>query len=277
MMTQEIKVHVIHTGTVIVNKNLPYTHQGASPYSWTGLFQPKSDLIEVPVSTYLIEHPKGLVLIDSGWSSVNRTHWGQIKNLSFQYPVNKCRLPVGQAIDEQLSAMGIKPQDLSFVLMSHLHCDHADGLRLIKSAPEILTSAEELHASHKDRLHYLSNELKGIAIKPFQYQESQLGPYHRSYDVFGDGLIQMVWTPGHSAGLSSTIIRSLQTDKFLLLGSDVGYSFKSFEQELVPSVHVNVEQAKASLARVKEVSEEPNCLMVVANHDPEIVEQVISL
>ena len=88
--------------------------------------------VALPVSTYLIEHPKGLILIDTGWHTDNRTK--QLRNLSFQYPINKADLPEGQAIHEQLIKLGYKPSDIDYILMSHMHCDHADGLRLVKQA-----------------------------------------------------------------------------------------------------------------------------------------------
>ncbi|MNJ43786.1 hypothetical protein D3C77_388090 [compost metagenome] len=99
-MTNEIKVHVLHTGTVIVDEALPFYDKQNPPLAWTGVFRSKKHRLTLPVSTYLIEHPKGLVLIDTGWHTIVRTN--QIRNLSFQYPANKAELPEGQAVNEQL-------------------------------------------------------------------------------------------------------------------------------------------------------------------------------
>lgn len=272
-----IKIHVLHTGSVIVNKNLPFHDNQANKLAWTGFLQPKSDLIEVPVSAYLIEHPQGLVLIDTGWNTVNRSKWGQIKNLSFQYPVNKAKLPAGQAINEQLSKLGYQTSDLDYVLLSHLHCDHADGLRLVKDAKKIMTSQVELAAAHRDKFHYLGNEWRGVNIQPFELKSSGIGPFGRSFDLFGDGSLEMVWVPGHAAGLCATIIRSYENDQTVLLTADAAYAHKSWKNNLRPSVVVNAKQAEQSLAWVKQMADNPTVIETLANHDADVVPHTIVL
>ena len=121
-----------------------------------------------PVSCYLIEGTHGLILIDSGWGSVNRSRAGRFANLRQQCCVNRAVLPQGQAIDEQLEERGIRPRDLDLVLLSHLHCDHADGLHHLKEAPRILVSAPELRAASRDRLRYLPHEWSDTGIDAFR-------------------------------------------------------------------------------------------------------------
>lgn len=54
-------------------------------------------------------------------------------------------LPAGEAIDEQMqSRLGLKPEDLDYVLLTHLDCDHANGLRLVRDAKRILVSEDEM-------------------------------------------------------------------------------------------------------------------------------------
>ena len=75
-MSNQINVHIIYTRKVIVEKALPFHQSTDRSLAWTGFLRPKSDLISVPVSAYLIEHPKGLILIDTGWNKINQTKWG---------------------------------------------------------------------------------------------------------------------------------------------------------------------------------------------------------
>lgn len=271
----EIKIHVLHTGTVIVDEALPFHHDYDAPLAWTGLFRSKEHIIQIPVSSYLIEHPKGLILIDTGWNTVNRDH--QIRNLSFQWPVNKADLPAGQAINEQLAAMGIQPRDLDYVLMSHLHCDHADGLRLVKDAKHILVSEEEYRAAKKDHLHYLPKEWKGVDLDTFHLSKTGVGAYGRSFDLFGDGSIQMIWEPGHSAGLCATKIQVPGQDKYVMLAADAGYAAKSWEEGLTPGVVINRDQARKSLNYIGKVAQDPNCVECLANHDAKVKPHVITL
>lgn len=92
-MNNEIKVHILHTGTVIIDEALPFNRPEHPFYAWSGIFRSKKHLVEAPVSVYLIEHPKGLVLIDTGWHTDNRDK--QFRNLRHQYFTNKAKLPVG--------------------------------------------------------------------------------------------------------------------------------------------------------------------------------------
>jgi glyoxylase-like metal-dependent hydrolase (beta-lactamase superfamily II) len=275
MTHPKIKLHVFHTGTVIVDEALPFHTKNTPALAWTGLFRSKTHQLHLPVSAYLIEHPQGLVLLDTGWHSLNRTH--QLRNLSFQSLVNKADLPAGQAIDEQLARLGYQPKDLDLVLLSHLHCDHADGLRLVKEAKKIMVSEEEWQAAKKDHLHYLHHEWRGVNVETFQFKNSQLGPKGRSYDVFGDGTIQMIWVPGHCKGLAATKIQAAGSEKFVLLTSDAGYASKSWMEHISPGVADNREDASLALDWVKSQAENPNCLAALANHDAHVQPQLITL
>lgn len=263
-----INIQILHTGSVVVDEALPFHHEGDSPIAWTGLFRGKKHQVTLPVSAYLIEHPKGRILIDTGWHTDNREH--QLRNLSFQYPVNKAVLPKGQAISEQLDARGLKPSDLDLVLMSHLHCDHADGLRLVKDAKKILVSQEEWDSANRDHVKYLHHEWKGVNVETFALEETGEGPFGRAWDVFGDGSVVMIWIPGHSDGLCATRVKNTETGKYVLLAADAGYAEKSWKENLTPGVVNNRDQAQKSLDWVKSVSEDPNCIKVLANHDPNV-------
>lgn len=218
-----------------------------------------------------------MILIDTGWNTVNRTKVGQIKNLNFQYPVNQAKLPAGQAINEQLAKLGIFPRDLDYVLMSHLHCDHADGLSLVKNAKRIMVSEEEWFAANRDYLRYLHHEWKGVPIETFKLTNSKEGAFGRSFDLFGDGSIQMIWEPGHSAGLCATKVQIPGQNKYVLLAADGGYAAKSWEQNLTPGVVINRLAAQKSLDYLAKVSKDPNCIELLANHDPNVKPHVITL
>jgi len=100
-MTASIKIHVLHCGRVRVDRSLPFKEKTWHPAPFTGWFRKPEYQIWLPVSSYLVEHPKGLVLLDTGWHTDVRTD--QVKHLGrFHYSINKADLPEGQAIHEQL-------------------------------------------------------------------------------------------------------------------------------------------------------------------------------
>ena len=138
-----IKIYVMHTGKVYVSSALPLkdTEKNPSPLQLSLLsFYGRRNRIRLPVSIYFIEHPKGKILIDTGWhreispdGKYNRV--AQVKHLGVgHFLINQGVLPKGESAVEQLEKIGIAPRDLDYIILTHLHTDHASGLRQFKDA-----------------------------------------------------------------------------------------------------------------------------------------------
>lgn len=270
----QIRIHVLHTGLVKVDRALPFHGQYRNPLAFTGLLRSEKNQITLPVSSYLIEHPKGTLLIDTGWNStIRESNWHE---LGLQMQINTGYLPAGWAVDERLAALGYRPEDLDYVLMSHLHCDHASGLPLVKNAKHILVSANEWQIANHLPLVYLPNEWRGVDLQTYEYQELPVGPYHQAYDVFGDGSILQVFTPGHASGMSATLIKG-SDGRYVLLAADVGYAAASWENMITPGICTSRKAAITSLGWVREMAHDDRCVAALANHDTHTEQQIITL
>ena len=64
----DIKIHVLHTGAVCVAPDLPFGGDHCNSIKASGTFKPRENRLWLPVSVYLIEHPEGLFLVDTGWA-----------------------------------------------------------------------------------------------------------------------------------------------------------------------------------------------------------------
>ncbi len=273
-MSNSIKLHVIHCGQVQVDIGLPFRQETINPFAFMGLFRSKKHQVILPVSVFLIEHPKGLILIDTGWHTNLRDN--QIKYLGLiHYKINKAILPEGETVTDKLSALGIKPGDLDYVILSHLHDDHASGVKLVREARNIMTSEDELLAAQKHKLHYIHHMWEGVNLKTFCLASSQYGPRHRSFDLFGDDSVVFVHVPGHTPGLVTTLIQG--NGKFVLLTSDCAYAKKSWEQMIPPGVMMNKKQVMESLQWVREMSQRPDCIETIASHDPDVKSHIIEI
>lgn len=281
----EIKVHVFHTGEVCVAPELPFGGDHCSALKASGLFDKKSNRLWLPVSAYLIECSHGKILFDCGWHR-NMSPEGvfdkkaQIRSLGgpVLYEVNQGKIPKGEAIDEQLSAMGIRASDLDVVLLSHLDCDHANGLKLVQDAKKILVSKDELEFTKKgvvNKIRYNPEWWEGTKMETFDWNGTE-GPAGKSYDVFGDGSLVMINIPGHSDGLCALKIRNAE-GKFVLLFADGGYARKSWEEPITSGIAADKEAQKKSLFWIREQSLDPDCVESLANHDPDIQPHVITL
>ena len=185
-MTDErspIRIHVLHCGSMLVSKAVPYGGGVNLKNARRGVFDKPDERIELPVSAYLIEHPKGKVLIDTGWSreiSPDGVYDAAAVKLqlpgylaAFYHPwVGK-----GKTAAEQLAAMGIAPEELSAVVLTHLDADHTSGLRSVKNAQRILLPEEEgwwtIRTVYK--LRQPESMYRGVPIEHFWFADGNLG------------------------------------------------------------------------------------------------------
>lgn len=279
-----IKIHVFHTGEVCVAPDLPFGGDNSNAIKASGVFGDRSERIWLPVSAYLIEHPKGKFLVDTGWARDVSPNGefdkkAQIKSLGsvLLYEVNQGKIGLGQCIDEQLLEIGIKDSDIDAVLITHLDCDHANGLKQVKGAKKFMVSADEVKFANKvtNKVRYYKGWWEGIDLTEFEWNDTQ-GPVGKSYDLLGDGSIELINIPGHADGLYAVKIRN-EEGKFVLLFSDGGYARKSWEEMITSGIAADKELQKQSLAWIREQSLDENCIESLANHDPDIAPHVIEL
>lgn len=263
--TETTTVHVLHTGEVNIDRSLAFRERTRHPMPYTGWLRPASKRMWVPVSAYLIEHPDGTVLVDTGWHSDIRTE--QRKHLGvLPWTMYRGRVPAGRAIHEQLETMGITPSDLDYVVLSHLHSDHVSGLEHVADAANILVSKPEWDA--RNRFEYIPSMWDGIDIEAVELEWIPFGPYRCGLDLFGDGLVYLVFTPGHSAGHLSVLAKT--GSGWVLLAGDVGYAEKSWEDNILPGVTTNDPDMRASLTWVRDFAARDDCFVALANHDPDV-------
>ncbi len=278
-----MKIHVLHTGEVRVSPYLPFGGDNCNLLKASGMTTPKEDWIWLPVSVYLIEHPKGLILVDTGWHRDMSPEGvydkaAQIKSLGSRvlYNVNQGQIPLGEAVDEQLASMGIKAADLDYVLLTHLDCDHANGLRAVKDAKHIIVAQEELDCARKNGfIRYKKKWWEGVDLKTIDWNGTE-GPAQKSFDLFGDGSIKMINIPGHCDGLCAVKI-TREDGKYVLLFSDGGYATKSWKEMITSGVSLDKEMQHKSLQWIREQSMDANCIESLATHDTDIKPHVIEL
>lgn len=248
-----------------------------------GLRTPESRRVWLPVPVYLIEHPQGLVLVDTGWPRAIspkgvEDRAAQIRVLGLPY-YNVCRgvLGEGEAAEEQLAKMGIRPRDIRCVVLTHLDSDHAGNLMAFKDARQIIVSEEEYFWSARINMRYRRKLwLPALPFSStFYYSVKNLGPENRYHDLFGDESIQLVSLSGHSFGNFAVLLQN--AGKFILLTSDAAMTSANWRDLTVPGMAENAVRQRMGLEWIREMAASPDCAAVIAGHDPEVKPGVIEL
>jgi N-acyl homoserine lactone hydrolase len=200
-----------------------------------GIGVSKSDMLEIPIVSFLVEHPgAGPVLIDTGLHpscAVDpKQNLGRVGALAFP----GLEMDPKQAVVNQLREKGIEARDVLLVVMTHLHIDHASAMSEFPNAT-FLFSAREWEAATEPRnwQHgYRSRQFDhGFDYRTLDFEGADTdshATFGRSFDLLGDGSIRAVYTPGHTHGHMSVVLR-LSGGREALVAGDAIYTRHALE------------------------------------------------
>ena len=266
----EIKIHILHCGRIWTDISVPEGRgKMVSPVT---LMRNKKNRVCYPVSAYLIEHPKGNVLFDTGWNREVRTNQEEYLGPVLSRMMT-AELPEGEAVDEQLAARGFMPTDLDYIVLSHMDADHISGLKMLGGAKNVLVSKSEAEAAKKLNPRYHRPMWSGVKIKTFRYTEPDYGPFNRYLDLFGDGTVLLSDMNGHSVGQTALTVQ--REGKYAVFFADAGYSSYAWKNLTLPGLLSGVDNARKCILWIRDTSMRPNCVGSFANHDPEVEPQTI--
>ncbi|MFC4249720.1 N-acyl homoserine lactonase family protein [Natribaculum luteum] len=216
---------------------------------------------------YLLEHPDGLVLFDTGISremAADPESYGPNGAPHMVDFLETLDLEVGQSPTDHLHALGYEPEDVDYVVLSHLHTDHAGNVDSFPDAEVVVQKEELRYAFWPDgvqRLFYLEGD-----ISPLRGPSRDVTAITGEYDLFGDGSVVAFPTPGHTPGHQSL---SVELDSGnVLLAADVANSRVGYEQDLVPSFAWSLEESLESIQTVRTRARLDDAEVIV-HHDPD--------
>ena len=215
--------------------------------------------VEVPVPFYLIRHPQGDVIVDGGnplaAARDPRAHWGRLAEL-FELHMSE-----EQHCAAQLRELGVEPESIRHVVQTHMHIDHTGALGHFPDASVVVDAAELEWARTADPPHY-----HGYVRADFERPELDWQPVDGDFDLYGDGAIRLLRTPGHSAGHMSLLLELERTGP-VLLTADAVDTRAQWEGTRPPRALQSPEQAERSLERLRALAAERDPLLVFG-HDP---------
>lgn len=261
-----MNIYVLQTGSTLVSSAVPDRNSHRWPYAYTDLFQRRSKRLKIPVKAFLVETMGHRILVDTGWSVECATH--PIQHLGFGlWFASEPVMTEDEAVPEQMWKLGLSPEDIDAVILTHLDCDHASGLLPLKDAKHIYCSKEEWqHAQTKD-VRYHPAFWEGVEMETLDMEEDPAAPFDQSCDLFGDGSIKVVFTPGHSEG--SVAVLAKGNSGYAAFVGDDSYNRHSWEEQKLPGPIFDVKEMKKTLKWVRNLSRDPHCIGIYAAHDPD--------
>jgi glyoxylase-like metal-dependent hydrolase (beta-lactamase superfamily II) len=159
------------------------------------------------------------------------------------------RLP--QKLSTQLQQLGLEPSKIKYVAVSHSHGDHIGNVGLFPQSTLLVQKAE-----------YEWPSPTGESRFPAGPQVKLLEGDH---DVFGDGSVMLISTPGHTPGHQVLLLKLPKTGAVVLSGDAVHFQ-ENWGARRVPEFNVNKEQTSASMQRIADLMAKHNAQLWI-NHD----------
>jgi N-acyl homoserine lactone hydrolase len=238
-----------------------------------GLGLPRSRWLTLPIPAFLVHHPgAGPLLVDTGLhpsvAVKPSSNLGRLSTLVFK----DLEMQPEQAVSAQLRTRGIEPAQIGTVIMTHLHTDHASAIAEYPEATFVVSGAEWAAATDQGPLHgYVKRQFDHA----FDYRTldfdgpdtSSFSGFGRTFDLFGDGSVRVAFTPGHTLGHMSVILRLKQRE--VLLAGDAIYVERNLDEQRLPYRVEDEHLYRRSLRELELYRREAPNALIVPGHDIE--------
>lgn len=248
----QIKVHAISTGQVAVKKRY-LNPRVKGVLGILDFLQDKAFSEWMPIWVWVIEHPEGIFVIDTGENSqVNDQGYfrssGRFQNW-FNTTQFKFKVDRDEEIDVQLDQIGIKNGDIKSVILSHLHLDHIDGLRHFEDC-DIIVNRTEWERPYGDLPALYPPWFKSRII---DLDESFL-LFQKSKSLTKSNDLHLIETPGHSFGHTSVLLKVDQG--YIMFAIDVSYSQQQLIEMKFAAANADPKAAKSTYQKIKDFANE---------------------
>ncbi len=227
------------------------------------LLERETGRLRIPVPVYLIDHPRGRALFDTGLHpSMGTDAAGRMGRMADLFEID---FGIGEDLASRLGSLEVQPEGIDLLVNSHLHFDHAGGNELIPNA-RLVVQRPEWAAGQDSELR------RANAFNPKDYDLGHdLLLVEGEHDLFGDGRAVCIPTYGHTPGHQSLRLR-LESGREIVLTADACYLRRTLEEMHLPRILHDADAMRASLRMLRSLRE--SGIDIFYGHDPEFWETV---
>jgi N-acyl homoserine lactone hydrolase len=236
-----------------------------------GLGVPKDQWVTAPVQCFLVEHPSaGPALIDTGFhASVAvkpRSNLGVFATVIYR----DIDMRPEQSAAAQLRERGIEPSSVRTVVMTHLHPDHASAIVDFPEATFLVSKPEwEAAAAGGRRDGYVKRQFDhGFDYRLVDFDSdaaNSFAGFGRAFDVFGDGSVRVVFTPGHTTGHMSVVLQTESGE--VLVAGDAIFMHRTLDDDHLPHMLADEHLFRRSLREIRLYRKETPDAVIIPGHD----------
>jgi len=235
-----VRIHAIQTGTVMIRRRQRVGTNG--PLRVVRTLADNEWTEALPILAWLIEHPEGLIVVDTG-ETARATEPGYFPRWHPYY--RRCvrlRVQPDDEIGPKLRARGFDPGDVRWVVLTHLHTDHAGGLAHFPDS-EIVIAHEEFEYAKGRR-----GRVRGYANRHWpDWLDPTLVAAPDAVTAAGD--VRLEPTPGHTPGHMSVTVET--GDAFVIIAGDASYTQQLMLEGQVDGVAPDPSASRATHARLR--------------------------
>jgi len=215
--------------------------------------------IEFSSTCWLIKHGSEWLLWDAGVPEAAHNDprgWSTLPKLIVYH--------LDRTLTDQLAEIGLKPSDITRVAISHTHGDHIGNVALFPNSAILMQRTEYSWINSPNGPNDNVNQLMALA-RELLGTPKNLQLIDGDTDVYGDGSVTLVSTPGHTPGHQSLLVH-LKNSGFIILSGDVVHSEENFEENIVPSLNTDKAASIASMEKIRQMMATYKAKLFI-NHD----------
>ena len=264
-----MNVRAIQTGEVQIKSRHVQPRFSARPARLLDVIADRQWTPRLPILCFAIEHPEGVIVVDTGESSHANDPGYQPWWHPFVRTSERLWVTPEQEVGPQLSGLGIDPGAVRRVVMTHMHGDHAGGLSHFPDA-EVLISAEEasmaLSRTGPVNGYFNGHYPSWLNPRRVQFDTNRWEVFEATVPLTRDGVVRLVPTPGHTKGHVSVVVEL--SDHLVLLTGDAAYSERALLAGTVDGVAQDERAHRRSTALLRELCGRHR-VVVAPSHDPD--------